>query len=184
MKARYLPVDWWHPDVTNWIKRRTNDMSEDTKAIFWTYKYSHPFKFWLTQKLWKPLHWTLLHTNLSPPPPQTSTCYLSRTMLTATHHETHKVLGSKKKKPSQTQNKSNTQTLKWLKGLTANVPWHSQRCHILALKGQRWHEEDLHDIRQLVWMLWLISLSNCNFVATVSTLLANWLSFCINSKTF
>lgn len=88
VKARYLPVDWWHPDVTNWIKRRTNDMSEDTKAIFWTYKYSHPFKFWLTQKLWKPLHWTLLHTNLSPPP-QTSTCYLSRTMLTATHHETH-----------------------------------------------------------------------------------------------
>lgn len=80
--------------------------------------------------------------------------------------------------------KSNTQTLKWPKGLTANVPWHSQRCHILALKGQRWHEEDLHDIRQLVWMLWLISLSNCNFVATVSTLLANWLSFCINSKTF
>lgn len=114
----------------------------------------------------------------------TEHCYLSRTMLTATHHETHKVLGSKKKKPSQTQNKSNTQTLKWPKGLTANVPWHSQRCHILALKGQRWHEEDLHDIRQLVWMLWLISLSNCNFVATVSTLLANWLSFCINSKTF
>lgn len=106
--------------------------------------------------------------------PPTSTCYLSRTMLTATYHETHKVLGIKKKKPSQTQNKSNTQTLKWPKGLTANVPWHSQRCHILALKGQRWHEEDLHDIRQLVWMLWLISLSNCNFVATVSTLLANW----------
>lgn len=113
---------------------------------------------------------------LAPRPP-TSTCYLSRTMLTATYHKTHKVLGSKKKKPSQQQQHKISPTHKHSNDPKAWRP----KCHDI-LKGAiflLWRVRD--GMRRIytilgscVWMLWLISLSDCNFVATLSTLLANW----------